>query len=265
MTLKPQPPEPVEAFDILVRGLTGGPPAALFLDVDGTLLDIALRPDEVVVPASLRRALVRIHDALNGALALVSGRPVDELDRLFAPLRLPAAGAHGAHWRTHSAGSTENLPGLALPAAVRSELLALHARHPGLILEDKLTSIAIHFRERPALARALAASVGSIVEAAGDDSVVVLPGKSVLEVKRSGFDKARAIRILMASEPFGGRRPIFIGDDVTDRIALDAVSAAGGIALSVERPIGRVSGVFASAADVRDAIERVADLMETST
>lgn len=264
MTLTSQPPDSGEAFDILVRGLTGEPRAALFLDVDGTLLDIAPRPDEVVVPPSLRASLARIHDALDGALALVSGRPVDELDRLFAPLRLPAAGAHGAHWRTHSAGRTENLPGLALPAAVRAQLLALHERHPGLILEDKLTSIAIHFRERPALARALATAVGRIVEAAGDDSVIVLPGKAVLEVKRSGFDKARAIRILMASEPFLGRRPVFIGDDVTDRIALDAVSAAGGIALSVERPLGNVSGVFASAADVRDAIERVANAMEAT-
>src|SRR5690606_6011137 len=157
MTLTTQPPEPVEAFDILVRGLTSEPLAALFLDVDGTLLDIAPRPDEVIVPPSLRSALARIHDALRGAVALVGGRPVDELDRIFAPLRLPAAGAHGAHWRTHSAGGTENLPGLALPAAMRAELLALQARHPGLILEDKHTSIAIHFRERPALARALGA------------------------------------------------------------------------------------------------------------
>src|SRR5690606_15411287 len=231
---------------------------------DGTLLDIAPRPDEVVVPPSLRPSLARIHAALDGALALVRRRPVHELDRLLAPLRLPPADAPGAHWRTHSAGRTENLPGLALPAAVRAQLLALHERHPGLILEDKLTSIAIHFRERPALARALATAVGRIVEAAGDDSVIVLPGKAVLEVKRSGFDKARAIRILMASEPFLGRRPVFIGDDVTDRIALDAVSAAGGIALSVERPLGNVCGVFASAADVRQAIERVADLMEAS-
>ncbi|MFA7505339.1 MAG: trehalose-phosphatase [Burkholderiaceae bacterium] len=263
MTLTSPPPQSTEAFDILVRGLTGDPPPALFLDVDGTLLDIAMRPDEVIVPPGLRRALARIHDGLDGAVALVSGRPVDELDRLFAPLRLPAAGAHGAHWRTHSAGDTERLPDIALPAAIRADLTALQARHPGLILEDKQSSIAIHFRERPALARALATAVTGIVEAAGDNSVTVLPGKAVLEVKRSGFDKARAIRILMASEPFTGRRPVFIGDDVTDRVALDAVSAAGGIALSVERPIGRVAGVFASAADVRDAIESVAELMET--
>ncbi|MCO5121984.1 MAG: trehalose-phosphatase [Burkholderiaceae bacterium] len=262
MTLTSMLPEPAGAFDILVRGLTGQPPPALFLDVDGTLLDIAMRPDRVVVPPSLRIALARIHDGLAGALALVSGRPVDELDRLFAPLRLPAAGAHGAHWRRRSAGGTERLPDIALPAAIRADLFALQARHPGLILEDKHSSIAIHFRERPALARALATAVGSIVEAAGDDSILVLPGKAVLEVKRSGFDKARAIRILMAGEPFAGRRPIFIGDDITDRVALDAVSAAGGIALSVERPIGRAAGVFATAADVREAIERVAGLLE---
>lgn len=265
MTLTSKPPEPAEAFDILVRSLTGDRPVALFLDVDGTLLDIALRPDGVVVPSSLRRALARIHDGLDGALALVSGRPIAELDRLFEPLRLPAAGAHGAHWRTHGTGSTERLPGMALPVAVRAGLLDLHRRHPDLILEDKRSSMALHFRERPALARALAKAVNGIVDAAGDDSVVVLPGKSVLEVKHSGFDKARAIRILMASEPFAGRRPIFIGDDVTDRVALDAVSEAGGIALSVERPIGRVTGVFASAAEVREAIERSADLMEIPT
>ncbi len=265
MNLTSKPAQPAEAFDILAGSLTGATPVALFLDVDGTLLDIALRPDGVIVPPALRRALGRIHDSLDGALALVSGRPVDELDRLFAPLRLPAAGAHGAHWRTRGDGNTERLPGMALPAAVRAGLLELHQRHPDLVLEDKHSSIAIHFRERPALARALAAAVTGIVEASGDESIVVLPGKAVLEVKRSGFDKARAIRILMASEPFAGRRPIFIGDDVTDRVALDAVSAAGGIALSVERPIGRVSGVFVSAADVRDAIERSAELMETPT
>lgn len=264
MNLPSKPSQPAQAFDILVQALAGERPVALFLDVDGTLLDIALRPDEVIVPPSLRSALARLHDGLDGAIALVSGRTVAELDRLFAPLRLPAAGAHGAHWRTHSAGRTEALPGLALPAALRAELLALQQRHPGLILEDKHTSVAIHFRERPALARALTASVGGIIEAVGDDSVVVLPGKAVLEVKRSGFDKARAIRILMASEPFAGRQPIFIGDDVTDRIALDAVAAAGGIALSVERPVGRVLAVFPSAADVRDAIERAAGPMEAS-
>lgn len=265
MTLTSKPPEPAGAFDILVGGLTGDTPAALFLDVDGTLLDIALRPDEVFVPPSLRDALGRIHDALGGALALVSGRPVDELDRLFAPLRLPAAGAHGAHWRTRGAGNTERLPGMALPATVRARLLDLHLRHPDLILEDKRSSMALHFRERPALARALAAAVTNIVEAAGDDSIVVLPGKAVLEVKRSGFDKARAIRILMASDPFAGRRPIFIGDDVTDRVALDAVAVVGGIALSVERPLGRAIAFFASAAEVRDAIEYLADRMENPT
>lgn len=263
MTLTSKPQEHAEAFDILVRSLTGDTPAALFLDVDGTLLDIALRPDEVLVPPSLREALARLHDALHGALALVSGRPIDELDRLFAPLRLPAAGAHGAHWRTRGSGATERLPGMALPASVRAGLLDLHLRHPALILEDKHSSMALHFRERPALARALATAVTDIVGAAGDDSVVVLPGKAVLEVKRSGFDKARAIRILMASDPFAGRRPIFIGDDVTDRVALDAVAAAGGVALSVERRIGRAIAFFASAAEVRDAIEHLAERMET--
>jgi trehalose 6-phosphate phosphatase len=264
MTRTSKPPEHSEAFDILVGSLTGDTPVALFLDVDGTLLDIALRPDGVSVPPSLRRALGRIHDGLDGALALVSGRPVEELDRLFEPLRLPAAGAHGAHWRTSGTGPTDRLPGMALPAAVRAGLLELHLRHPDLILEDKRSSIALHFRERPALARALATAVTSLVEAAQDDSVRVLPGKAVLEVKRSGFDKARAIRILMASEPFAGRRPVFVGDDVTDQVAIDAVSAAGGIALSVERPIGRAASVFASAAEVRDAIVRSAELMETS-
>src|SRR5690606_41409207 len=174
MTLTSQPPDSGEAFDILVRGLTGEPRAALFLDVDGTLLDIAPRPDEVVVPPSLRASLARIHDALDGALALVSGRPVDELDRLFAPLRLPAAGAHGAHWRTHSAGRTENLPGLALPAAVRSQLLALQGRHRGLILEYKLTSTAIHLRESSAVARAPATALGGLVDGPTVEAVVVV-------------------------------------------------------------------------------------------
>lgn len=255
--------EPDAATQALIRSLTGVRPAALFLDVDGTLLDIAPRPDAVHVPASLRTALARLHAGLDGALALVSGRPVAELDRIFAPLRLPAAGSHGAHWRANADAPIEHLAGAILPQAVRKALLALRESHPGLIVEDKSSSIAIHFRDRPELARTLDEAITRILADSRNEPITLLPGKAVLEVKRTGFDKARAIRILMASPAFAGRQPIFIGDDITDQVALDAVAAAGGTALSVERPIGRAREVFASAAAVRTAIERAAALMET--
>lgn len=261
MSPAPAPSPSTGADAILAQALRDSSAWALFLDVDGTLLDIASQPQLVEVPAFLRTALARLHRHLSGALALVSGRPVAELDHLFAPLRLPAAGAHGAHWRTHGEGALEHVHDHALPARVHASLLALHEQHSELLVEDKGSSVALHYREHPRLAPVLAAAVERIV-AANPDKITVLPGKAVIEVKRSGFDKACALRTLMSAPPFAGRRPIFIGDDVTDAVALAATHAAGGIALSVERPLGCVDGVFACAADVRAALVRIARQME---
>ena len=227
---------------------------ALFLDVDGTLLDIATSPEAVFVPHELRGALESLHERLGGALALVSGRTVDNLDRLFAPLRLPASGGHGAQWRAwpDAALYSEVETGLVVP--IRERLYSLAAKHAGVLVEDKGWSIALHYRAAPTAREPLAAALHELLndpEAAG---LRLLPGKMVFEVLPQGCDKARAITRLLAEPPFAGRRPVFIGDDVTDEPALVKASELGGLALSVGYLLPGADAAFADPAAVRAAL-----------
>ena len=205
---------------------------ALFLDVDGTLLEIMPRPDEVRVTVRLRRLLDAASRSLDGALALVSGRSIAALDRIFAPSSLPAAGLHGlerrdARGRVHyPSGYAERI------GAARRGLLAFVQSEPGLLLEDKGATLALHFRNAPALADECRRRIGIACAAAGDD-FHVQPGKMVLELKPSGQDKGTAIMDFMSEAPFKGRIPVFIGDDVTDENGFSAVNALGGISIRV--------------------------------
>lgn len=231
---------------------------ALFLDVDGTLLDIADEPQAVSVPAGLVTDLIGLFGFLGGALALVSGRPIAEIDRLFQPLVLPAAGQHGAEQRLDARGPVvAHHVDPVLPALV-PEVRALAAVWPNVEIEEKGAAVAVHFRKVPEADLPLTRALRALVEAAGG-AVELLEGKMVRELRDRRHTKGSAVGTFMAAPPFLGRRPIFIGDDVTDEDGFRAVEAAGGIAMAVgmNPAIPRVP-TFAGAGAVREWLSRLA-------
>lgn len=230
---------------------------AVFLDVDGTLLDIAESPDAVIVPPGLLDALEQLHRRLDGALALISGRPVEELDRLLQPLRLAASGGHGAHWR-ETGDSPLRRATRDLPACVRVQLNALANRHVGILAEDKGSSYALHYRCAPSLAGELRVELQALLRAPEGAGLRLLKGKQVYEVIGEGVDKARAVQRLMATPGFTGRLPLYIGDDVTDEPAIALMRTLGGLGLSVGRAMPGASAVFSDAEQVRDALMQAA-------
>jgi trehalose 6-phosphate phosphatase len=204
----------------------------LFLDVDGTLLELASTPGAVVVDESLFSLLARLRDAANGALALVSGRTITDLDRLFGVLKLPSAGLHGCERRgadghLHIAPVAKNQL-----AGLRLELTELVARHPGLLLEDKGAGLALHFQSAPQLEHRLRAEV-AVMAAPLVPEFMLLDGHAVIEIKPAMFTKESAVSDFMKEPPFNGRVPIFIGDDQTDYGGFAAVRRDGGIAIAV--------------------------------
>jgi trehalose 6-phosphate phosphatase len=218
--------------------LTGDSPAiprddaALFLDIDGTLIDIAPTPLSVEVPAGLPALLGRLSRRFAGSLALVSGRGLDDIDRLFRPFRFPAAGIHGAERRDalgdyHYAGLTsEELT----PA--RAELRRFAARHPALLLEDKGRSLALHFRQAPEL-QAIVREALEQVRIRLPVETHLQPGHCVIELKGGSASKRTAIEEFLQEPPFAGRVPVYLGDDLTDMDALNHVQATGGLGIYV--------------------------------
>ncbi|KAF1046822.1 trehalose-phosphatase [Xylophilus sp.] len=205
------------------------PRSALFLDFDGTLADIAPQPDAVRVPPALVAQLTRLHGRLGGALAIVTGRPIADIDRFLHPLVLPVAGEHGAQYRMAD-GSAHGLPPAPLDAAVAAAA-ALVAQHPELLLERKIAGLALHYRNAPGLESLCRQTLRQAVAAVpGTD---LLEGKFVLELKPRGVNKGQAIDVFMAGAPFVGRDPVFAGDDVTDEAAFAAVQAHGGQGIKV--------------------------------
>ena len=226
---------------------------ALFLDVDGTLLDIAPRPESVVVANGLRADLTAAQDALGGALALVSGRPIAELDRIFAPLRLRASGPHGAEIRREADGAVAAITTACLGGEAWRQLNRLLDEFPGTYAENKKVSFAVHYPKMGIDAGALEAALWRLMKRIGKGGAALrlLAGKQVFELQLSGFDKGRAIARFMDAEPFAGRMPVFIGDDAIDRAAFDTAAALGGVAYSVGVAIPGLSGSFAGPAAVR--------------
>ena len=203
---------------------------ALFLDVDGTLLHIAARPQDVRVDDALLAVIVRLHARLEGALAVVSGRPVRELDALLAPLVLPCAGQHGVE-RRDAQGALHTCAAPA-PAAAARQLASFAAAHPGLIFEDKGASLAVHYRLVPALEDRVRAEMTALAAALGP-AVQLLEGKMVFELKPAGLDKGVAIARFMSEAPFHGRLPVFVGDDLTDEYGFAEVNRLGGCSVKV--------------------------------
>lgn len=206
--------------------------AALFLDVDGTLIDLAPTPEAVRVPEGLPATLIRLDAALGGALALVSGRPIGQIDRLFAPFAPRAAGLHGFERRAEPGGAVERAAESEALGPARAALKAFADGREGVLLEDKGYTLALHYRAAPGRADEAA----RVAERAVEDSsggLVLLRGKMVLELKPPGVDKGRAVEAFMAAAPFAGRRPVFCGDDVTDEAGFRAVNAQGGLSVRV--------------------------------
>jgi len=211
------------------------PPAndwALFLDIDGTLLTHAETPDAVYVDDALRELLERLRDFCGGALALVSGRAVADVDALFEPLVLPVAGQHGVE-RRDAAGHTHRLP---FPEEhlrqVAQRFAAFKARHPGVVFEDKGHNLALHFRLAPQLEREVRMLVEHAVADLGSD-FELQAGKMVVELKPTGHDKGTAVEAFMDEPPFAGHKPVFIGDDLTDEYGFASAQRLRGHAVKV--------------------------------
>ncbi len=209
---------------------------ALFLDVDGTLLRVAIGPGAVVVPARTRLALRTALAREAGAVALVSGRTVADLDRLFAPLQLPTIGVHGLEWRD-AAGRfhAAQIPSRHLDAA-RRRVVPLVAAHAGLELEDKGCSLAVHFRLAPHLEQQVRQLLDQQARALPDYRVQ--EGKYCLDLRPALRTKGPAIDAFMRMAPFAGRQPVFVGDDATDEQGFETVNALGGLSIHVGNRVG---------------------------
>lgn len=204
---------------------------ALFLDFDGTLVEIAPSPDDVRIDRRLPGALDALRRRLGGALALVSGRPVALLDEMMAPYRFDAAGLHGAQMRLGGADAPLAAPSEALHAAI-SAMVRFANAHVGVIVEDKRQSVALHWRLAPSLADEALALMERVAEEIGP-SMRLQRGKAVAELVPATASKGGAIAWLMQQEGYAGRTPVFIGDDITDEDGFIAVNTADGLSIRI--------------------------------
>ncbi len=224
--------------------------AALLLDMDGTLLDIAPTPDSVVVAPGLAGTLEQLRDHLAGAVAVVTGRPVAQIDALLPGVLTAVSGEHGGAIRPAPGADLERAPLPELPDALRSAAAALAEPHPGVILEHKARGFVLHYRLAPELGRPLRAALDSLL--VPHPALQLIPAHMAWEIRPNGVDKGSAVRELMARAPFAGRIPVFIGDDVTDEDGMRAARHFGGAGLFVP-------DVFGGAPGVRDWLRRCAD------
>ena len=216
---------------------SGSPPAltdrcALFLDYDGTLVGLAPTPGEAVADEELRSLLGGLQARLEGALAIVTGRPVADIDHFLAPLRLTVSGLHGLVRRREDGTTTEAEvpPGLLEP--VRASFADFAAAHPGTLMEDKRLSLALHYRQAPHL-EAVAIGLAEELAGASDGLLRLQRGKMVVELLPKGSDKGDAIRTLLEEPGFTARLPVFVGDDVTDEAGFRSVNALSGVSVRI--------------------------------
>ncbi|OCK56148.1 trehalose-phosphatase [Bradyrhizobium sp. LMTR 3] len=232
---------------------------AVLLDIDGTLLDLMPTPREVWVPPGLSKTLNRLLQRTNGALALVSGRSLNDIDLIFAPDQFPAVGGHGAEMRIEPDSEAVAAHAPPMDKELKRRLAAIAKLSPGILLEDKGYSLALHYRLAPHAEKAIYAAVSLIRADLPNAPIEVLPGKCVCEIKHSGFTKASGVRELMTREPFKGRRPFFIGDDVTDESVFAIMPDLDGLAFSVGRRAKGVAGHFDAPSDVREFLTHLLD------
>ncbi|MEF8700590.1 MAG: trehalose-phosphatase [Candidatus Accumulibacter sp. UW26] len=204
---------------------------AYFLDVDGSLIEIAESPDAVQVDEALPKLIAALHSACDGALALISGRTLVDLDLRLGCGNIPLAGQHGLEWRDATGRRRSHSASAGAIRQLRQQLELLVGRHPGLLLENKGLSVALHYRQAPRLASWLHRLLTGWVAQRSD--LQLQKGKRVLEIKPAGFDKGTVITEFMAEAPFCGRIPVFIGDDVTDECGFIPVNSVGGYSIKV--------------------------------
>src|SRR5579872_6458797 len=233
--------------------------SAILLDIDGTLLDLAPTPREVWVPPGLTTTLRTLHQRTAGALALVSGRSLNDIDLIFAPDVFPAVGGHGAEMRLSSESEAVATHAPPIDKELKRRLAAIAKLSPGILLEDKGYSLALHYRLAPHAEKAIYEAVSLIRADLANAPIEILPGKCVCEIKSSGFDKATGVRELMSHAPFQDRRPVFIGDDVTDESVFAVMPDLDGFAFSVGRRAQGVEGYFDAPGDVRAWLARLSD------
>jgi trehalose 6-phosphate phosphatase len=233
----------------------------LFLDVDGTLIELTDSPLETHADSGLKTLLGDVAERLGGAVALVSGRSIAYLDALFAPLRLPAAGLHGVE-RRKASGAIQGASFVDTQlSGARTALTALVMAHPGTLLEDKGRTVAVHFRMAPRAEAAVRDAVSASAALLGNN-YHIQGGNMMLEIKPRGFSKGSAIKAFMLEPPFSGRKPVFVGDDLTDQDGFKAVEDEGGISIAVG---DRVRGQFHmdNAAAVRRWLEGISALHDS--
>lgn len=215
--------------------------AALMLDMDGTLIDLASTPEAVIVPSGLPETVTTLRNALGGALAIVTGRPIETVDRLFGDAPGAVAGEHGGAIR-HAAGAAierSDLP--APPASWLNAAEHLVQSHPGALLERKARGFALHYRQAPEARDVFHAALTALLRT--DAAFELHPAHMLWEIRPRGADKGRAVVALMQRAPFTGRLPIFIGDDVTDEDGMRASRTLGGAGYRVDAVFGDTNGV----------------------
>ncbi len=211
--------------------------SALFLDFDGTLVEIAATPEQVVVPPGLPDLLAQLYRHLGGALAIVSGRPLAETDRLLRPFSASGAGEHGVSLR-YDDGTLEEMPiGIAVPQTWRAALESAVERWPGVRIEEKPHGVAVHYRLAPERGDEVWRMVRALVPS-DHPWFRLLPAREAVEVGLRSVSKGHAVERLMAHHPFHGRRPIFIGDDFTDEAGMSMARRFGGLGLRVGEVFG---------------------------
>ena len=235
---------------------------ALFLDVDGTLLDLAEHPDNVKIPPTLIDILLVMQRTDRLPIALVSGRPIILLDRLFAPLHLPTAGQHGAERRRADGKIIRDQSSHTALMDVRENLRRIEQRNAGLFLEDKGLTLALHYRRAPHLQYEIENIVKSAIQNL-DDDLVLVPGNMVLEIRSGRRDKGVAITEFMGEKPFSGRIPVFIGDDVTDEDGFARVNILDGYSIKVGMGSTAARWRLPNVSSVHDWLIQYAQWMES--
>jgi trehalose 6-phosphate phosphatase len=229
--------------------------SSLLLDIDGTIIDIAPTPDAVNVPPQLVENIATLATLTDGAVAFVSGRRIGAVDRLFFPLKLPVVGCHGAEFRARADGEIDEAP--SLPDSLKRQLGEIAGIAPGIRLEDKQHTFAIHFRTAPeagpAVLRALLEH-RPVLAAAG---LQILSGKAVIEIKPRWFNKGTGVSRLMRHAPFSKRMPVFLGDDTTDEDVFRVLPEYDGVGYAVGREMEGAASHFRSPREVREWLARL--------
>jgi trehalose 6-phosphate phosphatase len=230
---RPSPGATARDASVELARIAGSPrETALFLDVDGTLLHLADTPDAVTIERETVELLGRVHRATDGGLALITGRRIGDIDRLFAPLALPVAGQHGFERRDAAGAVQRHAQPAPQLATSRARLAAFAHEHPGVLIEDKGLTLAAHYRLAPQAEAKLAALAAGLAAESGG-VLGVQRGKMVFELRPAGKDKGTAIAEFMAEAPFLGRTPVFLGDDLTDEYGFSIVNGMGGVSVKV--------------------------------